>query len=188
MLQTSDKLLDLGLRVAKESGASLSPFVGESLHRPAMPESGDPKEWEKYSAALEEALGAWTDFDSCDLGPQMLAVKSRARGNMRWLVRLVGSTGTQDGIPIRHGLAEGLTSEEMFALVPSAREGLGEIALETLRGAYGVREYAEPKGFNVLDRAMRAKYPGIVFADAAANGEVDPLTSIDARLFVGLSV
>ena len=188
MLETSEKLLDLGLRIAKESGASLSPFVGECLHRPEMPDSDHPKEWELYSAALEEALGARTDFENSDLGPQLLGLKSRARGTIHWLLRLVGSTGVEAGVPIRHGLAEGLTSEEMYTLVPSAREGLGEIAMEVLRGAYGVREYAEPKGFNVLDRAMRAKYPGIVFADAAANGEVDPLTSIDARLFVGLPV
>lgn len=226
MLEVSEKLLDFGLQIARESGASLSPFVGESLRTgekwdrhnfggcedkqdigvrrnrvsPDFPESDDPKEWEKYSAAITEALEADTDFAGDDLGPQLLAVKSRARGTMRWLLRLVGSTGMverdggrslsglQDGVPIRHGLSEGLTSEEVFALVPSAREGLSEIALETLRGAYSVRDYSEPKGFNVLDRAMRAKYPGIVFADAAANGEVDPLTSIDARLFVGLEV
>lgn len=186
MLETAEKLLDLGLRVAKESGASLSPFVGESLHRPEMPDTDDPKEWEKYPASLEETLAARTDFEDNDLGPQLLAVKCRARGSMSRLVRLIGSPGVVDGVPIRHGLAEGLSPEEMFALVTSAREGLGELALEILRGAYGVRDYSEPKGFNVLDRAMRAKFPGIVFADAAANGEVDPLTSIDARLFVGL--
>lgn len=188
MLEVSEKLFDLGLGVTRESGASMSPFIGERLHRPEMPESDDPKEWEKYSAAIAESLESNTDFAGDDLGPQLLAVKSRARGSIRWLLRLVGSTGTQDGFPIRHGLVEGLTPEEVFALVPSAREGLGEIALEVLRGAYGVRDYSEPKGFNVLDRAMRAKYPGIVFADAAANGEVDPLTSLDARLFVGLGI
>jgi hypothetical protein len=35
---------------------------------------------------------------------------------------------------------------------------------------------------------MRAKHPGIVFAHAAATGEVDPLTDLESRLFVGLPV
>lgn len=191
MLETAEALFDLGLQIAQESGASLSPFIGESLHRPEMPRSDDPQEWEKHAAALEEALASRTDFDGDDLGPQLLAVKSRARGNMRWLVRLLGSTGVETDVngwqvPIRHGWAQGMSPEDMFALIPSARGAMGAIAMETIRAAYGVREYAEPKGFNVLDRAMRAKYPGIIFADAAASGEVDPLTSIDARLFVGL--
>jgi len=43
-----------------------------------------------------------------------------------------------------------------------------------------------PKGFNLLSRAMRAKRPGVVFALAAGTGETDPLTDLDARLFVGL--
>jgi len=33
---------------------------------------------------------------------------------------------------------------------------------------------------------MRAPDPGIVFAHAAAIGETDPLTDLDARLFLGL--
>jgi hypothetical protein len=32
---------------------------------------------------------------------------------------------------------------------------------------------------------MRSSHPGIVFAQAAATGEADPLTDVDARLFVG---
>ncbi len=47
-------------------------------------------------------------------------------------------------------------------------------------------ERFRPTGLNVLDRAMRSQYPGIVFARAAATGEIDPLTSPDSRLFVGL--
>jgi len=51
-----------------------------------------------------------------------------------------------------------------------------------------VRESHKPKGFGVLARAMRAKHPGVVFARAAATGEVDPLADVDSRLFVGLPV
>jgi hypothetical protein len=35
---------------------------------------------------------------------------------------------------------------------------------------------------------MRAKHPGVVFARAAATGEVDPLADVDSRLFIGLPV
>ncbi len=35
-------------------------------------------------------------------------------------------------------------------------------------------------------RARRATRPGIVFAHAAYTGEVDPLTDVDSRLFIGL--
>ena len=45
---------------------------------------------------------------------------------------------------------------------------------------------AEPAGLNVLSRARRARHPGIVFARAAANGEVDRLEDLDSRLLVGL--
>jgi hypothetical protein len=43
-----------------------------------------------------------------------------------------------------------------------------------------------PAGRHVIARAMRSRYPGIVFARAAAAGETDPLEDIDTRLFVGL--
>ena len=38
----------------------------------------------------------------------------------------------------------------------------------------------------VLARARRSRHPGIVFARAAASGEVDRLEDIDSRLIVGL--
>jgi hypothetical protein len=40
----------------------------------------------------------------------------------------------------------------------------------------------------VLARARRSERPGIVFARAAANGEVDPLVDVESRLWVGLPV
>jgi hypothetical protein len=42
--------------------------------------------------------------------------------------------------------------------------------------------------FNVITRALRAQHPGVVFARAAAVGEVDPLEDVEARLVVGLPV
>ncbi len=44
------------------------------------------------------------------------------------------------------------------------------------------------KGCNVLARAWHAKHPGVVFARAAAAGEVDPLADVDGRLLVGLEI
>ena len=58
--------------------------------------------------------------------------------------------------------------------------------MANLRAAYGLKPPAPPKGYGVLARAMRAKHPATVFARAAATGEVDPLTDLDSRLFVGL--
>jgi hypothetical protein len=55
-----------------------------------------------------------------------------------------------------------------------------------MRRAYGLRETGHSRAFTVLARAMRSEQPGIVFARAAATGEVDPLTDMDSRLFVGL--
>jgi hypothetical protein len=49
------------------------------------------------------------------------------------------------------------------------------------------RKASEPGGLNVLARSRRARYPGIVFARAAANGEVDRLEDLDSRLMVGLA-
>jgi hypothetical protein len=43
-----------------------------------------------------------------------------------------------------------------------------------------------PTNLTVLARARRAKQPGIVFARAAANQEVDPLEDPESRLLVGL--
>jgi hypothetical protein len=43
-----------------------------------------------------------------------------------------------------------------------------------------------PTGYNLLSRAFRSTNPGIIFALAAAVGEIDPLTDPETRLFVGL--
>ena len=66
-----------------------------------------------------------------------------------------------------------------------ARESLARIAArwEQLEGGTGG---GEPTSFHVLGRARRAGRPGPVFARAAVTGEVDPLTDLDSRLFVGL--
>ena len=50
------------------------------------------------------------------------------------------------------------------------------------------RERNVTKSFSVLTRALRAKYPGLVFARAAAAGEVDPLVDVESRMLVGVQI
>ena len=89
---------------------------------------------------------------------------------------------------IRHSLAEGLTAEEVFVYAAAAREGLFRILEEAEKMWRGARDRLLPKSFNVLARAYRSRNPGIVFARAAASGEVDPLVDVDSRAFVGLPI
>lgn len=206
-----ERLMRRGFDLAAESGASLSPFAGAGLDRPPAPDGDDPEAWERCAEELAERIAAGADYDGQDLGPQLLAVKSGARGTLRHLLWLLGGRGTvalalcpakrssarragtkgataepTDKIIIRRGLADGLSPEEMFACAATARDALGQVALDLARQGYGQKQAAGPKGFNVLARAMRARHPGIVFAHAAAIGESDPLADVDSRLFVGL--
>lgn len=193
MLELLQRVMEKGLQVTKNSGASINPFIGENMSLPPLPEDDSPQAWNLYAEGLLERLAARTDFTDENLGPQLLAVKSGARGVLRSLLQLIGSRGTVTDVcdrqvPIRHSYPDGLTPEELFAAVAGARKGLQQLAFDTYRMAYGAREPAKPKGFTVLARAMRAEHPGLVFAHAAATGEVDPLTDPDSRLFVGLPV
>lgn len=193
-LEALDRLMRLGFQVALESGASMNPFIGASLERPAEPACDDPEAWNAHAEEIAERIASRTDFADDDFGAQLLAVKSGARGSILHLARLLGSPGAVpdvhgEPVAFRHGFSDGLSPREMFAHVVGAREGLAGMArdvAESLRAAYGTKKPADPRGFHVLARAMRAKRPGIVFARAAATGEVDPLTDIDSRLFVGL--
>lgn len=191
VLETVQWLMQQGFAVAQRSGASISPFIGTSLSIPPPPD-GDPDDWNRYVESCLERLAADGDYTG-DLGPQLLAVKTGARGSLRSLLRVIGPWGTTTDISgqpviIRHGFRDGLSPTELFATVPGAREGLARTALDAAKMGYGVRESGGPKGFTILARAMRAEHPGLVFAHAAATGEVDPLTDMDSRLFVGLPV
>ena len=191
-LDRLEGLMRRGFEVAKASGASMSPFPDAGFERPPLPETDDPPAWMAHTEELADRIAARTDYDSPDLGPQLIAVKSGARGNLRQLARLLGSMGIvvdpsdRPVVPIRRGLAEGPSSDEVFACVVGARKGLGRTLNECARAGYSIRETSQTRGFGVLARAMRAKRPGVVFARAAATGEMDPLTDLDSRLFVGL--
>jgi hypothetical protein len=45
---------------------------------------------------------------------------------------------------------------------------------------------AAPEAGTVLRRAMSSRSPGPIFAEAASQGETDPLTDPEVRLWVGL--
>jgi len=189
-LQALERLMQRGFEVAKQSGASMSPFIGATLKRPSEPKVDD---WNRYAEEVTEQIASRTDFLEDDLGPQLLAVKSGARGQLRQLNWLFGVRGMATDVRgrkvvIRHGYRDGLTPEEIYAAVVGARGGLMWIHDEYQQAIEKVRESHKPKGFGVLSRAMRAKHPGVVFARAAATGEVDPLADVDSRLFVGLPV
>ena len=188
-LSALEQLVRRGWEAVKASGASMSPFLGASQARPPMPVEDTPEAWNTYQEELSEAILSRTDYADVDLGPQLLAVSIRARG--RWtLPRLIGPWGVVNDIhgkplAVRHTNVEGLTSEEMYARVLAARKGLRARADEMEQLANGHRE---SNRFTVLARARQAQHPGVVFARAAAIGQVDPLTDVDSRLLVGLPV
>lgn len=192
VLDTLENLMRLGFEAAAHSGASMSPFIGQTVPRPPAPSAAaDEEAWENYAAQLAESIASRNDFDGDDLGPQVLSVKSGARGSLQHLGVLLGVPQTVTdaaGMPFRivHGWCEGRTVEEILASVASHREGLGKTAIQCAEEGYQIRRSKAPRGFNVLARAMRTGHPGVVFARAAAIGEVDPLADLDSRAYVGL--
>jgi len=191
-LTALDQLLQRGFAVARASGASISAFLGTSVDRSGVPQSTEVTAWEAYREEFVEQIAARTDYTDNDLGVQLLAMKSGARGTPYHLPLLLGgriavvdTTGTRVVIP--HGVANGLTVQEIYTSIFSAHEALWQDIGEWQELAHALRTAHAPQGFTVLARAMRAQRPGVVFARAAAVGEVDPLVDIDSRLFVGLS-
>jgi hypothetical protein len=199
-LELIDRLWDIGLAAARQSGASMSPFMGSAIRRPPRPDPTNPAACDRYLQEIAERLESMRDFDDELIGPQLLAVRSGARGNFRQLAVLLGAKGWVDDdlgrrVFLPHSGCDGLTATELSITTVGARKGLGNLAAQLgtvldptgwVRAAYGLGEINRPAGFNVLARAMRADRPGIVFANAASTGETDPLTDLDSRLFVGL--
>jgi len=182
-----ERLFRLGLSATQASGASIAPLPDAC--EMALPESEEPSAWTAFAEQYAESLLAAANDEQHPLFPQVLAVISGARGRMSNLQalycgRLVEDAGVATAI--RHGLAHGVTPAEMMALVTPWRKALYNINVESVRNAYGIRQAQSSERFTVLARALRAEQPGIVFAHAASTGEVDPLTDLTSRLFVGL--
>ena len=189
-LEILEGLMRLGFEAAKRSGASVNPFAGESLPEPAEPESMDIETCLTWLDEMNDALLARTDYESNDFGPQLLAVKSGARGNAGQLRNLLTGAVIADIdnrlFFTRRSFVAGHDAEEFFTWTVGSLRGLAQTALSCLDLGRERRRMCEPKGFSVLARAMRSRNAGVVLARAAANGEIDPLTDPDARLFVGL--
>ena len=190
MLETFQSLAQVGYAAVQASGASMSPFIKMDGDMPPAPDGDDPDRWELYTEELAEKILSSTNYQDIDIGPQLLDAHARA-WNRRSLPMVVGVRGVVtdvDGKPfiVRHNYAEGFTPEEMYACVVGARQGFAQLHLQSEQMMQEAKKRGEPAGLNVLARARGARYPGIVFARAAANGEVDRLEDIDSRLMVGL--
>jgi hypothetical protein len=189
VLAALKRLMARGLEVAQASGASMSPFLGASLARPPLPAGADEDAWSAYREELAEMVLGGSDYDDLDLGAQRLAVGIRARGREH-LPALIGPLGPVvnaegETVVVRHSRVEGLTAEELYANAAGARRGLAAVARRWEDLGREMRQRDQAERFTLLARARRAARPGIVFARAAANGEVDPLEDAESRLLVG---
>jgi len=190
-LDVLDALIRLGMDAVVRSGASVNPFCGEDLNLPAPPRDEKADSWARYEEQVRELLACDENYSDSPVGPQLLAVKTGARGNLAQLACLVGPLGRtkieDDTITmVRRSWSEGLEPGDFFTRTVGARRGLAEWAMTQTQMGIQMRQSNLPKGFGVLARAARSRLPGIVFGHAAATGEVDPLTDLDSRLFVGL--
>jgi hypothetical protein len=191
LLETLQALLELGTELATRSGASLHPFIGEGLDLPEAPDHGWPGGWYWYSEGVNSAILSQADLESPNLGPQALLVRSGARGNVGHLRQLIGPRGLVGSSPwggpvVRSGLRDGLTAQEYFACVPRTRASLGAAHGDVMAWTFELRKQLWPKSDTVLARALRARDPGPVFAQAALKGETDPLTDPGVRLWMGM--
>jgi hypothetical protein len=188
LLVAAQRLMERGFAAAQASGASMSPFLGESVALPPEPDADDIEAWRAYIEELTAMLLSRTDYRDPDLGPQLLAIQVRERGRSH-LVGLIGPKILTDidGHPViaRHSSVEGMTPAELYTWIVGARKGLAQYWQRWETMSADIAGRALP-AFTVLARARGAEHPGIVFARATAAGEVDPLTDVESRILVGL--
>ena len=176
----------------KNLGLLVPPFLGESLQLPPCPEDDNPETWRVYFEQISEQIASRNDFDDPDLGAQLLTVKSRKHIPPPQVYTILcatrGVVSGLDGEPvvIRNSQRSGLTPDEMQACVVGSREGLARVVQQWEQPEKYATTGSDAQSFNVLARARRSQRPGVTFARAAAIREVDPLTDLDSRLFVGI--
>jgi hypothetical protein len=185
-LDVIERLFDLGIGAAAASGASLNPFMHIDLNG-AVSGAAIPRR------EAVEFFESNTSYSDPLYGPQLLAAKSGARGKIENLILLTHShhEGLEDASgkkrTIERGRLQGLRFEDFQLLALTGRDYLAELAAELYSIVKEYNKVEMPRGYNLLARAARAEEPGVVFASAAANGEIDPLTDIEAKLFMGLT-
>lgn len=188
-IRAAQDLAQFGYAACRASGASLSPFPVSQVPLPPQPEGDERETWENYVETCSEAMLSGHDYANPNLGPQLLAaaVRPRSRRSLPFLLVPFSPMNDAEGklVILRHALAEGRTARELFTTVAGARPGLARLIFEYERI---LQEPAAPDSgaLSLLARARRARRPGIVFARAAASGELDPLTEVETRLLVGL--
>ena len=189
-LEVLDQLTRRGFEVCKQSGASFNPFVGARKQWPEQPKEADWDQWQMYSDELVAAFYQQADFDDNDLGPLALLALSGARGNQQQLIQYVGGGliyGEDGGLVAQRGCwRDGLSVEEIKVRAPRALWGLAATN-QTWTKAREAAQQLVRTDYHVLGRAAKAAQPGVVFARAAERGEVEPLSSLSSRIFVGLT-
>jgi hypothetical protein len=190
-LETIERLTRLGLEATRKSGASLNPFAGTSTPQPQCPDPLTVSCWFEQADDLADQILCRGDYDSLDIGPQLLAVKAGVRGSVEQLLAgLVGAVivdSESNLLYIPHGRLRGYTPNEVFVHTVGAHRGLWQVIAQCEQLGQQARSRHQPQGYHVLARAMRSRCPGTVFARAAARAELDPLTDVDAKLFIGLA-
>jgi hypothetical protein len=199
VIATLQRLCEMGYNSAARSGASLSAFAGEKLALPPAPSGAEPGAWQDYLETVNEMILAGGDYTDPRMGPQRLF--ARLGVGWRHLPLLLAPRGPVaqadlaevDGLEVRlpthstgetivrHSLVEGWRPEEMMASVAISRLGFAQLAFQ---GERILEDTGASEGQGVLARARRARRPGIVFARAAASGEVDPLEEPLSRILI----
>lgn len=183
-----------GFEAVQASGLSLSAFAGATWQPPPPPANDDPELWRVYAEQAAEQLLACPE-EQCDFAPYLFGLKSGAipTSHLRALLYVFGIPRVvhdlhREPVIVRRGFRAGLSLADFQAVIPGARAGLARIAQQWETAGLPPRNSTETKSFHVLARARRVEHPGVVFARAAASGEVDPLVDEESRLFVGLAV
>ncbi|HTI15662.1 MAG TPA: hypothetical protein VL461_14035 [Dictyobacter sp.] len=192
VLKLLDELYRMGFISAQRAGISINPLLDQDsmayFPRPAL---ADEQSWQLYLEEVGEKLAARTDYHQYHAGTLLLAIKSGACGELRHLLWFLFGQGimhdvSDQPVAIAHGYYEGHTAVEMFTLAVHARAYFAHVLREWELARQEVQARNSTQGFHVLERAMRAEHPGLVFANAASIGEIDPLVDKDSRLFIGL--
>lgn len=177
-----------GLEQIRVSGASISAFIADDVALPPPPETLDEAIWRRYVVQCESALLGNADYDDANIGPQLLAVRSGARGTAAQLRSVIAGAGllTDAGgkqVALRRGVAGGRTAEEFWLGTAAVWHLIAELRRAETERLEGIAP-SDDDHLGPIARARRSEEPGVVLAQAATDGLVDRLSDIDSRLFV----